>query len=608
MKLLNPNKLYRFLLFFVLVISMAPFLTPCDYEIDEHEYKTPNIESAPIEQASLDTAGKKVFWFIHVTDTQHLWYSDAKINAFKQFLAESRDVIKPEIIYNTGDLVDSDYEEFILPNERDQRIEEWQRYKAALDEAGMDASSYMDIIGNHDVYGDHGNPYFMNYSMMGSTYGTTQHAFKRSFSFGDYAFIGLHTAEDYGAEYPFGLFGHLTVNEMDWYEEQLDTYKDSNLIFSFGHHPPYEIDWTDRTTTGKTFLDLNRDHGTFLYLCGHGHINSFQKIDNMFAIETTKFDDDGGSYRIIGIDDDQLSTSLEFVGKWPQGMITNPPRDRYMTTSISEVSRIRALAWDPNGVNSVKWSAWIDDNTMLKNWADMTQVSINEPLWEANWDNLTTLLTDYQDVTSIKLKIEISGGSGTAIREIQYSPTKPFYFGWQQGIPIIIILFISLVSLITLRTYYLRTRVPKYKKNPEEIVDKKLRNLLLLKLAVFLFVPLTFAGMFIGKITAVFSFFFLNEFGLHFNGVNLLFTGVTLLLCFQLQPFRLSYKARNKFIVDSIISMAFLIFVLTFFILHFPALSWLAPGYYAMLSLDILMIKRSKDRNKEFELQGKSKI
>ncbi len=541
----------------------------------------------------VNSSGQKVFWWIHVTDTQHIWYNDEQIAAFNQLLNESYKVITPVIIYNTGDLVDSDYENFISANERDQRIEEWVAYNKSLHDNNMNYTVYMDIVGNHDSYGDPGNTYFLTYSMMGQSYNAVQYAFKKYFSFGEYAFIGLHTAEDYGVKYPFELFGYLNAEELDWYEEELGKFKDCEKIFVFGHHPPFEI-FSSVNSNGKSFFSLNDEYNVFSYFCGHGHINSFQNVNGMFAIETTKFDNDGGSYRIVSVDNNYLSTSLEFVGRWPQGIITYPPREDYINEDLNGVQKIRALAWDPKGISSVQWSAYdFWGVNQIVDWTTMTNVTSNRTLWEANWDSK---LNDGQDYI---IKVKIIGGSGEIIREINYSSKKSFYMDLYQWIPIIYTSFFAFVSLILVRTYYRRTFLPQYKKREDQKVDKKLKKLYLLKCLIFLIVPLTLGGMYIGQITAVFSFFHVNQFGIIINGLQFIYGGTIFMFGLFLQGFLLSYKHRKGFTTAIVLSIMYIGFMLTFYILHFPTLSWFSPGLYGMLLIDFYMLRRNIEMKRE---------
>ncbi|MHA1150817.1 MAG: metallophosphoesterase [Promethearchaeota archaeon] len=580
---------------FILTILSIQASFELSNTIDMSDMNKNGAELSPTQEGSVSSNDYDIFWFIHVTDTQHIWYSDEKREWFDQFLDESYTTIMPEFIYNTGDIVDSDYEHFITQNDRDQRVEEWERYREALENSNMSSDIYMDVMGNHDAYGDPGFKYFLKYSMMGSTYNKLQHAFKRSFSFGDYAFIGLHTPEDYGIKYPHALFGYLNAKELDWYEEQLEKYEDCERIFIFGHHPPYEIN-SEVNSNGKTFFMLNDEYGVDYYFMGHGHINSFDKINDLIAIETTKFDNDGGSYRIVALDKNELSTSLEFVNEWPQAVITYPPRNLYINENLNkeDLDTIRVLAWDPKGIDSVKWCAYDESGkTQITDWKSMANATNEGPLYVAKWND------DLNDGTKYTIKVKIEGGSGKSTKEIIFFSLESFYFGWQIGYPLIVFSFIALVALILLSTYYKRAPLKAFKKAPEAVVDPQLKKLFLLKLLIFLVAPVTLAGMYIGQITVVFPFFFANLYGIHYSSLNLLFTGVTFMFSLFWVGQRLSYKHRKRLIIHLFISIAFLGFLMTFYILHYPILSWCSPGLYGMVIIDAFMIKRNVEMRKK---------
>ena len=594
----NNNQKYAFIIGIVvfIVILNSSVISQVVTNRSNNQNIISNSDNSNLNLANngfVNESGQKVFWFLHVTDTQHIWYSAEKTAEFNQLLNESFQTIKPVLIYNTGDLVDSDYEHFVVANERNQRIEEWEAYNKSLHNNNMNSTVYLDVVGNHDTYGDPGNTFFLKYSMMGQSYNTLQYAFKKSFTFGEYAFIGLHTAEDYGAIYPFALFGYLNSEELDWYEEELEEFKDCNLIFTFGHQPPFEI-FSEVNTNGESYFSLNDKYHVSSYFCGHGHINSFQNVNGMFAIETTKFDNDGGSYRIVAVDNNYISTSLEFVGRWPQGVITYPPREDYINEDLNNVQKIRALAWDPKGINSVQWSAYDSGGVnQLVDWTSMLNVTNNRTLWEANW---ASSLNDGKDYI---IKVRINGGSGQNIKEISYSSKKSFVMNLYQWIPIIYTTFFSFVSLITVRTFYRRFYVPKYKKREEQKVDRRLRKLYLLKCLFFLVVPLTLGGIYLGQVTAIFSFFHVNSFGVIFNGLQLIYGGVIFLFSIYGQGLTLSYKHRNKFSVFTGLSVLILGFFIAFYILHFPTLSWFSPGLYTMIILDVYMFRRNIQMRKE---------
>ncbi len=396
----------------------------------------------------IDNENNKLFWFAVISDTQFLWYDSEKLSQFYQFLNESFKTIKPTFIYHTGDIVDAD-------NGNQQRIEEWQYYNQSLYDNNMNSTIYMDIMGNHDSVADPDNSYFLNYSMMGKSYGVLQYSFNRSFSFGDYAFIGLNTAKDeYFGAFDFAFLGYLDTQELDWYENELKKYSTCKAIFTFGHHPisypPFNYLLSNKSTSGKDFFQLNNKYNVLCYFAGHAHANFYQEQNQTFSIVTTKFDDEGGTYRIIAIDHNEISSSIEHIGEWPQGIITSPPRSNYPYTATENINdTIRVLAWDPKGVISVQWAIFnITDNSQLTEWQNLENIYFNNPLWQDSFS--------YKEPGEYLLKILINGGSGTSMREIHiYIPINPTNYLFEL-ILIIIILTIAFIGIAFIIVYYKR--------------------------------------------------------------------------------------------------------------------------------------------------------
>jgi len=360
---------------------------------------------------SISSNGNKIFWFIQISDTQFLWYDDNKISDFYELLNDTYKSIKPLFIYHTGDIVDAN-------QGLEQDVVEWQRYRKALNDNFMNESNYMDVIGNHDAIGDIDFRNFLNYSMMGHTFNKTQYSFNKSFNFGDFAFIGLNTAKKSYNIVEFGFLGFLSSKELDWYESQLEKYKDFDRILVFGHHPidypPFYRIISAESSSGKSFDDLNKEYNVSYYLSGHIHENSFQFFnDDLLAITTSNFDADGGMYRIISLDNNSLSTSIGHVGIWPQAIITHPAAEDYLFRYLNiKDNKIRVLAWDPKGISSVEWSFFDKENkNQLTDW---------EPLERNFYDNLWQGDLKFKNRGELVLNIRIKGGSGTKLKKTRY--------------------------------------------------------------------------------------------------------------------------------------------------------------------------------------------
>ena len=425
----------------------APFIFS-----DESIILKNNDESEPSKiklsnQGYINYNEQELFWFIHITDTQFVWSTNENIDNFNQLLNATFKEINPLFIYNTGDLVDGN-------RGFQQNVDEWRLYKKSLEDNNMNSSIYIDLVGNHDVTINPNFNYYLNYSMIGRNFNTLQSSFNKSFSFGNYAFIGLNTAKSSYNLIEFGWYGFLNTTELDWYEEELEKYRNFDRIFVFGHHshnspPPYLI-ISDLSSSGKTFFDINEEYNVFCYLSGHVHGNTYRKDNNLLMITTRNFDHNDGTYRIISLDHNQLSTSIEYVGKWPQTVITYPSSE---SSLIQGRSKIRVLSWDPLGINSVKWSIHsINNESQITNWEPLSNIDPNEPLWEGD--------LDVHLGGKFLLKIKVEGASGVALKEIIFYSKNDRGFSFLFVFIFIIIVLIS-ISIVILN--YSKIHILKFK-------------------------------------------------------------------------------------------------------------------------------------------------
>jgi predicted MPP superfamily phosphohydrolase len=395
-------------------------------------------------QAYINNSEQKLFWFIHITDT----HVESTIDIFNQLLNETFHEIKPLFIYNTGDLVDAN-------SGLGQDVEEWKLYQTALEDNSMNSSNYIDLIGNHDAANDPKFSYYLNYSMIGRNFKSLQFSFNKSFSFGRYAFIGVNTAKDSYNIYEFALLGSLNTTELDWYENELEKYKNFDRIFVFGHHshnnpPPYSI-ISNLSTSGKNFFDLNEEYNVDYYLSGHAHEHYFQKDKNLLMITTSNFDLHGGTYRIVTLDYNHLSTSIEQIDTWPQAVITYPSNEH---TIIEDLTQLRVLAWDPRGINSVEWSLHsVKKEFQITSWNPLDNLDLDDPLWEGNFD--------FQFNGKYILKVKIEGGSGQIIKEVRIFSKSGWKFEFAVSLIFMIIAFLSIAIIIF---NYSRIHIEKLKK------------------------------------------------------------------------------------------------------------------------------------------------
>ncbi len=418
-----------------LCIGSTPLFSLSNFNILKKNHKLDLSKINLSNQGFINYSEQKLFWFIHISDTQFVWSTNDSIDSFNQLLNETFHEIRPLFIYNTGDLVDAN-------RGVGQDVEEWKLYRTALEDNNMNSSNYIDLIGNHDAANDPNFSYYLNYSMIGRNFNSLQFSFNKSFSFGKYAFIGLNTAKESYNLYEFALLGSLNTTELDWYENELEKYKNFDRIFVFGHHPhnnppPFSI-ISNLSTSGKTFFDLNEEYNVDYYLSGHAHVHSIQKAKNLLMITTSNFDLHGGTYRIMSLDHNYLSTSIEKIDTWPQAVITYPSTEHPI---VEDLTQLRVLAWDPNGINSVEWSLHsVKKEFQITSWKALDNLDLDDPLWKG--------ISDFQFNGKYILKVKIDGGSGQIIKEVIIISRSGLEFEFSINLIFLIIVLISIAIII----------------------------------------------------------------------------------------------------------------------------------------------------------------
>ena len=348
----------------------------------------------------------RLFWFMIVSDT-HIGYNGVNSTCSQNLtwaVTQGRQVIAPQFIVNTGDLTDSTNGGF-FPNGPHQA--EWDKYRQILDNAGLDASSYYDIPGNHDAYNDKTFAYYRANSMQGRATGATQPSWVKQFPYGRYHFMGVCTPGNDGAPFSiwpsdnYGDHAGLDATELAFIQGELAKYPDAQLTLAFGHHP-FEADYYSSEDTGLTyglspFLSLINNYLVSLYGFGHTHNYRenfyYQNLANgVYYMNVASLGkSDHNHYAVMAVDGNGLSMVPAQKGIWPLVLITAPV-DRCLgdcanpfTYEVpqSPANPIRALTFDSNPVTQVQFRIDGSDN-----WQDMQRID-GTPIWEGHWNAST---------------------------------------------------------------------------------------------------------------------------------------------------------------------------------------------------------------------------
>ena len=579
--------------------------TPLD-AIDEIPLGTTGGEFDVSDRGILSGEDYDIFWWIHISDTQFVWwnyYSDAngprwsRIQDAEYFFNTTAKVINPVCIINSGDLVDSDYVSYMSINSG-QNQEEWELYNTTISNSVWNHTNYFYIVGNHDIYYDEGFTYYLNYSIAGSYTNTDQYHVNLELPFGNYSFYLLSTTEDYGLAFPFGLGGHMSNNELEWFENKLMAHDDANVSFVFGHQPPFEV-FSSRSPSGNTMIELMDEHGVDFYGTGHGHDNNYQKINGMAAVETTKLHADKVSYRIVAVDNDGISSSVQSgLQEFPVGIITNPIDEHYAIGDFDIKSeqhqnpdKIRTLAFDPDGIASVVWRHDGMEDGVWK-----TMIHVESALYEADWEDITGT------IATVQVKITNINGL-SKVEEIVYNKEIISFFGWQQGRYFIAATIFGLVVALPIGLQVFRRRnLEKLKKNPKTKVDTKQAKLLMAKLITYLIMPMAIIPILSGTPVVMFSLFLVGSPGIIYCDITILFFGLTSLFTIIPHAFRLSKKWSWLLILGMFPSLLFEGLLITIYFSRYGIWGLLSIGWFILVALDIMMIIRASHLHKSRNL------
>lgn len=312
-----------------------------------------------------------LFHFVHISDTHYSIYVPERKTNFENFLTQMKDVIKPELIINTGDLTDNEGNPLIW---RVQQYEkEWKDYQDSLSKFShvFNETNYHDIRGNHDGYGEvkNGNEtMYYKYSMSGKNFFRNNqesrlYEFTHRKPFGKYRFIGMDSYVNVTTLRPYHFFGQF---EGEWVDQLKNKLKntESNHTILYGHYSFNTLYSYDFQST-IDLMSLSRSYKFICNLFGHLH-NTYGFVPNGVQ---TKFDNghlelevldykSHHMYRVLAYDHDILSFIDIEINKYPVILITNPKNCRFLSEleplhRMTRSTHIRIMILSPTRVQKV---------------------------------------------------------------------------------------------------------------------------------------------------------------------------------------------------------------------------------------------------------------
>ncbi len=343
---------------------------------------------APLAAAAIDPGQARymddpdeLFVFVQISDThvgEDAGFGTQDTDSLAWTIGEAADVILPEFVVLTGDIVDATNGGW-LPSVQYQS--EWDEYRGVLDSYGMDVTFLHDICGNHDTYSDDGATYYLGNSLIGTEYAQWHETWVHAFDHGDYAFIGLNTADTTGSAPLFDDPG-LSADELSYLEDALVEYADADLAFVFTHHPEHEM-----TRGSDEFLGLLEQHRVSVWGYGHTHETSSVLRGQTLQLNVASAGkSSAGNLGLVAVDHDGVAARATTLGEWPQVLVTAPVDARlggdnphaYPVSANHHANPVRAFVFDVSSPNAVTFS--VDDGP------DQPMVEVAPSVWQGEWD------------------------------------------------------------------------------------------------------------------------------------------------------------------------------------------------------------------------------
>ena len=326
----------------------------------------------------------RVDWYLVISDTHIGTSGDRDSENLAWATREAYTAIQPSLVVNCGDLTDATG---LLPIPTGPQEEEWQEYRAILDDGGMTADLYVDLPGNHDQYEDAGLPHYLEYSISGSADGQTQHSVRQEGPSGVVHLLMTATPASNGG----GVLADnatLDAGELAFLQKSLDDNADADVHLVFGHHP-VDRDIGNSIEGGKEeFKTLLKTFDATAYVYGHTHSYQSEFRDRTLHLNLDSLGkSDKDHVALLALDDGSLSVRTFAAAQWPYVVITAPvdvglgggnPR-AYSVPPGWDACPVRALVFGDRAPDGVRFQ--VDGGP----WIAMTEATTH--VWTGTFDS-----------------------------------------------------------------------------------------------------------------------------------------------------------------------------------------------------------------------------
>lgn len=440
----NRNNLIFFLIFMIMPLSLfvisnraenSPQMPNASFYLTE-----PNIYTHIPSRGVIDSAGRNILYWVQVSDVHIDMRWDDLRTKFEQLCDDINKTIKPAFVISTGDQVEA--RSIISEDDQHYQYEaEYQFFNQTIANYDFTPENWFSGVGNHERYNSQFNWSLFHYYIRNES----QYGFDIVTSFGKYRFIMADTTQEYGLRNNYCLFGEMKKEKLDHLESliQLGDLEEINQTVFAGHHSLNMIT-SEKSSSGKSYIQLIQESNASIYLCGHTHFPNLYAHHGDFSELLCPSWVDHYSYRICAFDNDLFSFSEQKAGQWPAALITSPMDGRWLTEKmpierLNTLSEIRVLVFDPADALSITAKAYVND-------VEIGSLSYQgDNLWTLNWDP-----NDYNDGNGYELTVNVTSPSGTSIQKIPFKLAGKTPMRINEGLTQLMISFPVISVLISL--------------------------------------------------------------------------------------------------------------------------------------------------------------